>query len=93
MNSANTTIRPEYPADALRLAELHNLSPAIADIVLTVANEAIATKFAKNLEDLAFEIEGELDEPDQPNSGPIAEDAMHLLGYDCNLTDNLLEQR
>ncbi|MGW4528330.1 hypothetical protein [Amycolatopsis sp. NPDC004378] len=81
MNSANATVLPEFPDDALRLAELHHLSPAIADVVLTVANEAITTKYAKNLEDLAFEIEGELDEPDRPNSGPIAEDAMHLLGY------------
>lgn len=81
MNSTNTATAAEYPADALRLAEMHDLSPEVADCVLTVANEAIGMKLSRNLEDLAFEIEGELDEPDQPKSGPIAEDAAILLGY------------
>lgn len=79
-----STAAPEYPADALRLAELHDLSPDVADRVLTVANQEIAGRMAQTLEDLAYAIEGELGDAERPLAGPIAEDATHLLGYRLN---------
>lgn len=89
MTNTNTAAAADkYPADAIRLAKKHDLDPEVADRVLYVANEAIGTKLAQTLDSLAFEIEGELDEADQPNSAPIAEDAAHLLGYGIDGIDN-----